>query len=199
MKIDHFAHKADNYENRERADTVGQIADAMRARIAFNRSMRIMDFGSGTGLLLAAIAPHVHSIAAVDVSPSMNVQLRDKLADIACPVEMIELDLEQSTLDRKFDGVISSMTMHHIKDVAAMLKTFHALLNDGGFIAIADLEREDGSFHGEEPGVHHLGFEPDTFAAMAVRAGFKNVTTSTATVIQKPQRDYPIFLSTATR
>jgi cyclopropane fatty-acyl-phospholipid synthase-like methyltransferase len=195
MTKDHFAQKADSYEhNKDRVDNVANIADAIIARVGLNKSMHLMDFGSGTGLLLERIAPHVGKITAVDVSQSMNAQLRAKQDRIACPVEILEMDLAVTPLHRKFDGIISSMTMHHIKDVVAMFAKFHALLNQGGFIAIADLDLEDNSFHSEDTGVHHAGFDRDALVRVASSAGFKNVETVTASTIRKHDRDYPVFL-----
>jgi cyclopropane fatty-acyl-phospholipid synthase-like methyltransferase len=200
MTIDHFAHKAGSYEqNKDRVDNVAQIANAMIGKIPFAKPMHIMDFGSGTGLLLERIAPLVSKITAVDVSKSMNEQLREKQSRIGCDVEMLELDLETSPLNRKFDGIISSMTMHHIKDIAAMFNKFHVLLNDGGFVAIADLEREDGTFHSEDTGVHHFGFDKDAIIKIASNAGFRNVALSTVSVVHKAQGDYPVFLLTGVR
>jgi cyclopropane fatty-acyl-phospholipid synthase-like methyltransferase len=199
MTIDHFAQKASSYEqNKDRVDNVAQIANAMIDNIRLTKSMHIMDFGSGTGLLLERIAAHVGRITAVDVSKSMNAQLKAKLDEkqsgLACEVRMVELDLEKSQLDQKFDGIISSMTMHHIKNVPGMFEKFHAMLNEGGFIAIADLVREDGTFHREDTGVHHAGFATDEIAKVAADIGFANVTTSIVSVVHKPQGDYPVFL-----
>jgi cyclopropane fatty-acyl-phospholipid synthase-like methyltransferase len=195
MTKDHFAQKASSYEhNKDRVDNVANIADAIAARVSLNKSMQLMDFGSGTGLLLERIAPHVGKITAVDVSQSMNAQLRAKQDRIACPVEILEMDLAATPLNRKFDGIISSMTMHHIKDVPAMFAKFHSLLNEGGFIAIADLDLEDNSFHTEDTGVHHAGFDRDVMTRIASSAGFKNVEVVTASVIRKHERDYPVFL-----
>lgn len=195
MAHDHFAHKAGSYEqNKDRVDNVANIADAIVARVRLAKSMHLMDFGSGTGLLLERIAPHVGKITAVDVSQSMNAQLREKQSRLACEVEILEMDLETSPLHRAFDGIISSMTMHHIKDIAAMFAKFHAMLNKGGFIAIADLDREDGSFHTEDTGVHHAGFDRETITKLAADAGFKNVATVTVSVINKRGKDYPVFL-----
>ena len=200
MTIDHFAQKADSYEqNKDRVDNVAQIAGAMIDNIQFAKSMHIMDFGSGTGLLLERIAPHVGKITAVDVSKAMNAQLIEKQSRLACEVQMLELDLEKSPLEQKFDGIISSMTMHHIKDVPAMLGKFHAMLNEGGFIAIADLQREDGTFHKEDTGVHHSGFATEEIAQLAVEAGFTRIKTPIVSVVRKPQGDYPVFLLTAFR
>lgn len=195
MNKDHFAHKAGSYEqNKDRVDNVANIADAIVARVRLTKSMHLMDFGSGTGLLLERIAPHVGKITAVDVSQSMNAQLREKQSRLACEVEILEMDLETSQLNRTFDGIISSMTMHHIKDIAAMFAKFHAMLNNGGFIAIADLDREDGSFHTEDTGVHHSGFDREAIIKLAAGAGLKNVETVTVSVINKRGKDYPVFL-----
>jgi cyclopropane fatty-acyl-phospholipid synthase-like methyltransferase len=156
--------------------------------------MHLMDFGSGTGLLLERIAPHVGRITAVDVSPAMNNQLRSKQAHLGCELEILEIDLESRQISGKFDGIISSMTMHHVRDVAGMLATFHALLVDGGFIAIADLDAEDGSFHTEDTGVHHHGFPREEIAGMARAAGFTGVSVIEASRLHKPQGDYSVFL-----
>ena len=198
MNTDFFAKKAGTYEqNPNRVDNVENIARAIIAAVDLDRSMTIMDFGSGTGLLLERVAPYVGKISAVDVSPSMNAQLLAKTETLPCELEMLQLDLEQSDLDRKFDGIISSMTMHHIKDVPAMFSKFHNMLDDGGFVAIADIDTEDGSFHSEDTGVHHLGFDRDEFADAASSAGFHDVTVTSASVVHKPQGDYPVFLLSA--
>ena len=200
MKTDHFANIAKDYEqNKDRVDNVDNIARAILDAVVLDKSMHIMDFGSGTGLLLERIAPHVGHITAVDVSGSMNAQLRAKLERIGCVVDIIETDLEKSTIDEKFDGIISSMTMHHIKDIAAMFRKFHSLLKEGGFIGIADLDTENGSFHSEDTGVQHHGFDRSEIAHAAAGAGFRDVAVASASVVSKPQGDYPVFLLSAVK
>lgn len=200
MDIDRFAGKAGSYDhNPDRVDNVHSIGNAILQAIAFDPAMHIIDFGSGTGLLLERIAPRVRKITAVDVSTAMTAQLRAKLERVACEVEIAEIDLEKSDLPGTFDGIISSMTMHHIQDVQAMFCKFHSLVKPGGFIAISDLDLEDGSFHSEDTGVHHFGFDRDEFARMAVAAGFSSALVSTASVVSKPQGEFPVFLLTAVR
>ena len=55
------------------------------------------------------------------------------------PAELV-LPSTVTRLERRFDGIISSMTLHHVENVAALFRVFHGLLNDGGFLALADLE-----------------------------------------------------------
>jgi len=195
---DHFINKAGSYEaNNKRVQNVANIADTVIATIDFDPSMQLMDFGSGTGLLLERIAPQVKKISAVDISPSMMAQLLVKQDSIDCDLETLQIDLEKQDIDKKYDGIISSMTMHHIADIRAMFKKFYRMLNEGGFIAIADLDTEDGSFHDEDTGVHHFGFDRSAFLEQARHVGFKNLQITDANIINKPHADFGVFLLTA--
>lgn len=197
MNKDYYEGKAEAYEDSERAADRHQIADAIMRKVELHADMSLMDFGSGTGMLLERIAPKVAKITAVDVSSAMNQQLRKKQTSIDCELEVLEMDLGTESLDQTFDGIISSMTMHHIEDVPAMFRTFYSLVKPGGFIAIADLETEDGSFHTEDTGVFHLGFSKEALLEFAKAAGFKNTEISLASTINKPHGDYPVLLLTA--
>lgn len=200
MSHDFFAQKAASYEqNPQRVDNVVAIGNAIKALVSLHPQMQLLDFGSGTGLLLQQIAPRVGKITAVDVSPSMNAQLRAKAAEIDCELEVLEQDLLQTPLQRQFDGIISSMTLHHIADIPALFRQFHRMLKPGGFIALADLDSEDGSFHTEDTGVFHHGFDRSLLSAEASAAGFSAVQIADASVVQKPQGQYSVFLLCAAR
>lgn len=198
MRKDYFSHKAEIYDkDRDRVSNVDSIANTLLKAVALNPAMHLMDFGSGTGLLLERIAPHVNKITGVDVSVSMHEQLENKRDAIKCELDLLNIDLETTDLDRKFDGIISSMTMHHVRDIDSMFHKFYAALNDDGFIAISDLDEEDGSFHTEDTGVHHFGFCRDAIAEVAENALFRDISVIDASVMQKPHGDYPVFLLVA--
>jgi SAM-dependent methyltransferase len=200
MSRDLFADRAADWDRvGHRVDNVENIATAIRGRVPFEPTMEIMDFGSGTGLLLERVAPLVRKICAVDTSPSMNAQLADKAGSLGCELEILEVDLTVTRLERRFDGIISSMTLHHVENVGALFQVFHGLLNDGGFLALADLVTEDGSFHPDNEGVHHFGFDRDALIGMARDAGFRDPEVATASILRKPHGDFPVFLLTATR
>jgi 2-polyprenyl-3-methyl-5-hydroxy-6-metoxy-1,4-benzoquinol methylase len=150
-------------------------------------------------MLLERIAPYVGKITAVDISPSMNAKLQEKRDKISCEMDFAEIDLTKSGIKTQFDGIISSMTMHHIENIEAMFHKFRSMLKDGGFIAIADLDLEDGSFHTDDTGVKHFGFDRDEFSKAASNAGFKKVQVSSASVVHRPNGDFPVFLLTAIR
>jgi len=200
MSRDFFEHKADTYDRDDyRVTNVENIANTIIASISLNRKMHLMDFGSGTGLLLERIAPLVQKITAIDISQAMNHKLDKKRARLGCEIDILEVDLESTDITDEFDGIISSMTMHHVKDIRAMFVKFYSMLKEGGIIAISDLDKEDGSFHSQEAGVYHFGFERDAIANAANQAGFREVEIIDASVVHKSNGEFPVFLLTAKR
>ena len=205
MSQDLFAHKAQGYEaNSQRVATVQGIGRSLLSAIELHGDMHLMDFGSGTGLLLEQLAPRVGKVTAVDVSAAMNLELEAKRHRLPCELEILPLDLTGEPLHTcldgvRFDGIVSSLTLHHVADIPALLVRFYALLPPGGFIALADLDAEDGRFHPDMSGVYHAGFAREQIRALAEQAGFSQVEICTASVAQKPWGEYPIFLLTARR
>jgi ubiquinone/menaquinone biosynthesis C-methylase UbiE len=197
---------ADWDKNALRLELSRKVAAAIKKSIPLNRDMDSLEIGCGTGLVTTELAGDVHSIIATDTSENMLRTLTEKIAGQSLiNIQPLHIDLlcDQSALAGKtFHLIYSSMTLHHIKDTGAVLRTCLELLAPCGFLAIADLEKEDGTFHGDMPGVEHLGFHPQDLAALALACGFAHVNLTTAHVISKEnghgqQRDYPVFLMTA--
>ena len=200
MQKDFFQYKADYYEeDNNRVDNVKNIANSILTEINFSPSMEIMDFGSGTGLLLEKIAPFVKRITAIDMSPSMNKKLNDKKSLLPCELDIVEVDLSKTKLDKKFDLIMSSMTLHHIENIKDIFTDFYTMLNKNGSIALADLDTENGTFHTEDTGVYHFGFDRDEIVQLAKNVGFKNIKIQSASTAHKPHGAYPIFLLTGTK
>ena len=70
-------------------------------------------------------------------------------------------------------------------------------LNSIGFIAIADLDTENGSFHDEDTGVFHQGFCRDQLVNIISLTKFRNIKIETASTFRKVHGDYSLFLLTA--
>lgn len=177
------------------------IADAvfktLASRIALLNTMDIMDFGAGTGLLSFKIAPMVRSVMGVDLSSGMLEQLQSKNTS-SLRVEALLQDIMEKPCEQKFHGIVSSMAMHHVENTARLFETFYAHLNRDGFVAIADLEEEDGTFHSHgNEGVHHFGFNRDLLRQTMEKAGFKNIRFHDAYRVNREDGSYPIFLLTA--
>jgi hypothetical protein len=74
------------------------------------------------------------------------------------------------------------------------------LLKPGGWLAFADLDTEDGSFHGELPGVFHKGFGRPQIIEWLAGAGFIGISIKDAHRLRKPDqsgqlRSYSVFLA----
>ncbi len=196
-KIDYFKNKSKTYsKDSKRVRNVQTIAKGILEKVEYKEDMHLMDFGSGTGLLTIEIAPYVKKITGIDMSPSMNETLLENKDLVDCELEVLELDLSKSDIDHKYDGIISSMTLHHVEDIKELFKKFHKILDNEGTIALSDLYTEDGTFHSENKGVHHLGFDEEFIIEAAKEAGFRELQIEEVSVAKKPTGEYPIFLLT---
>lgn len=176
------------------------VADAIRALIPQTDGMCGFEYGCGTGLLSFALQANLRRITMADSSTGMLDVLREKIAaaDIA-NMTPVRLDLTTDPLPvERFNIVYSLMTFHHILDTAKILDDLYVLLAPHGYLCIADLDSEDGSFHGCKFS-GHKGFDRNDLARKAEQAGFHNIQFSTVFSIQKgqPPNDYPVFLMVA--
>lgn len=64
------------------------------------------------------------------------------------------------------------MALHHVEDSAALATRFADALEPRRFLALADLDRKDGSFHapGTE-GAHHAGLDRAELSGIFERTG----------------------------
>lgn len=193
---DLFQDKAADWDERPvPAQISAGVVAAIRAHVPLEPTMRVLDFGAGTGLVCLQLAADVEQVVAVDISPSML----DKLAEKAPKnVEVRCHDLLDSPLDREVDLVISAMALHHVEDTGALVRALSKALRPDGLVALADLDKEDGSFHpaGIE-GVFHHGFERTALQAELEAGGFVDVNFTTACEVRKEDRAYGVFLVTA--
>jgi len=192
-----FDTRAKNWDGGDiRVNGAKKIADAINAVIDLNKEMEIIDFGTGTGLLGFSIAPSVKQVYGVDTSVKMLEKLQEKnsaeISIIPCHQDIIKEPLKQ-----EFDGLISSMTLHHVEDLQAFFETIFKNIKKDGFIAIADLEDEDGTFHSDNTGVHHFGFKEEELRHIVEKSGFKDIKIKNINTIKKPHRDFGVFLLTA--
>lgn len=177
------------------------IFDAICRRIPLQPDWDTLDYGAGTGLLTLALAPRVRHVTALDSSPGMLAVLAEKTRSAG----IANIDIRPGDFQTDppppgpFHLVVSAMTLHHVRDVEAMLNTFFRLLAPAGRLAIADLEEEDGTFHSTPHNVHHHGFNRRAFARHLADAGFEAVEFTAAAESEKNGRRYPLFLATARR
>ncbi|MDR9437512.1 MAG: class I SAM-dependent methyltransferase [Thiohalophilus sp.] len=195
---DLFEEKAQEWDTNEMITALSAgIGSAIVEGVPLSSHMSVMDFGAGTGLISAHIAPHVNRITAVDVSESMLEKLAAK-PELQGKVEVCCQDILEETLEQEFDLIVSAMALHHVEETEKLFRRFADVLTPGGQVALADLDREDGTFHpADVEGVFHHGFERDALESLMREQGFTDIQFTTAHVVNKEEGDYPIFLVTA--
>lgn len=148
-----------------------EVAEAIRAAVPLTPATRVLEYGCGTGLLGLSLAPHVGRVTLADSSDGMLEVLGRKLAGgAAANATALKLDLEREPLPpERYDLVCLLLTLHHVRDLDRVLPLLRAALSSGGTLCVADLDAEDGSFHGHasgdhpSPGDHHAtGDHPAT-------------------------------------
>jgi 2-polyprenyl-3-methyl-5-hydroxy-6-metoxy-1,4-benzoquinol methylase len=193
--VDLFSEKAKSWDKDDFKTRMSRaISTTMLSHIDFNADMDVMDFGAGTGLISGHLAPKVAHISAVDVSQAMLDRLAAK-PELQGKVETLCHDIMEIPLQRKFDVIVSAMAMHHVDDTDKLIENFAAHLKEGGQVALADLDKEDGTFHppGTE-GVYHAGFERQELQQKLNKHGINDVQFVTAYTVEHSGKVFPIFL-----
>jgi len=190
--------------NPTRIELARAIGAAICRTVPLQANWRALDYGAGTGLLTLNLQPRLGSILALDASTGMLAQLQQKLANAGIGnVQARHWNLEtQSSPESGFDLAVSAMTLHHLRDVPLVFQRLAELLKPGGWLAVADLDREDGSFHSDQEGVFHAGFERPQVVAWLTAAGFEPPAIHDAHTVVKPgpagePRTYGVFLAVA--
>ncbi|MCX6230140.1 MAG: class I SAM-dependent methyltransferase [Bacteroidetes bacterium] len=185
----------------ERAKT---IADEIRNFVKPAKTAEAFEYGCGTGLLSYFLQEDFANITLADTSKGMLEMLNTKIEkENIKNFHPLLLDLGTSEYkEKKFDVIFTSMAMHHVDDVSKVMHEFYEMLNPGGYLCIADLDKEDGSFHSHDPEFNgHFGFAKDVMEKHFTENGFTFLDYKTCLSIEKlfennQKKTYPVFLMT---
>jgi ubiquinone/menaquinone biosynthesis C-methylase UbiE len=179
------------------------VAEAIRGAIPLSNEMKALEYGCGTGLLSFALQSDLGEITLADTSQGMLDVLREKIAGAGVTnMHPVRLDLASDLLPaERYNLTYSLMTLHHIHDANSMLAKFYDLLTPDGYLLVADLDKEDGTFHTDGTTDVHLGFDRDELRKTVENIGFENVLFSTAYEIKRKigneEKTFPVFLMIA--
>jgi ubiquinone/menaquinone biosynthesis C-methylase UbiE len=136
----------------EHVDDLERMADspgftALRDHIldlaGLRASDRLLDIGTGTGLLALAAAPRVARVSALDVSPAMCRHLQDKFnRDGIGNVEVLVNSATHLPFGNDaVDVVLSNYCFHHLRgsEKASALAEIRRVLRPGGRLVFADV------------------------------------------------------------
>jgi ubiquinone/menaquinone biosynthesis C-methylase UbiE len=200
MKKESFDEKAATWDDEPRRVQMAQtLFSAIEQAVSLRGDAVALDYGCGTGLLSLPLATRVSRVIAVDLSEGMLKVLNRKARDGGIDtIETLQADFSTDPIPADaVDLIASAMALHHVADTQTLLQSFFDLLASGGTVALADLDSEDGSFHGSMEGIPHTGFDRDSLGTQLAACGFDSIQFTTATHIEKNDRDYPVFLVTA--
>jgi len=198
--MERFNKVAHKWDEKPRRILMGKaVSSAMLKAVDFS-GKSALEIGSGTGLVGLPVAEKAKSVLGIDTSLEMTKVFNQKVEELEISNAKAEVkDLFKDELP-KVDAIFSSMVFHHIENTREALIRCYELLNEDGKILIADLNTEDGSFHGENSeGIYHNGFCRKFFENLLQKVGFKNISIKTVHEIEKNEKSYKIFLAVASK
>lgn len=185
--IDDFDSKAAEWDkNPMHWDRSEAIVHDIKKMISLNKEMTALEYGAGTGIASFLLKDHLKEITLMDNSPEMVKVVNEKISTTkAKNLKALNFDLEHTDYtDNRFDLIFTQMVLHHVTDIGAIITKFSKLLKPGGYLAIADLYEEDGSFHGE--GFNgHKGFNPGDLSVIVRKNNFNHISHKTCFVIER--------------
>ena len=198
----HFDTQAKDWDNdptkTERAKIFAtEITDFIKPHKCWNA----LEFGSGTGLLSYELKDAFETITLIDNSEGMITVLNEKIENSGIKnFNPLLLDVFDDNLNiGTFNVVYTLMTLHHIIDLNKILAIYNSLLKTDGYLCIADLVKENGSFHAQHPGFDgHNGFDKNELSVFLTHNGFNveyyNICFEIEKELENDTKTYPLFL-----
>jgi tRNA (cmo5U34)-methyltransferase len=180
------------------------IAAALQSMVPLKGDMKALEFGAGTGLLSFLLKSFFKEITLLDTSVEMINVIHGKIKEKGIlHLKPVRIDLEKEDFAGNFDIIYNQMVFHHVENIEFILQKFHELLIPGGYLAIADLYTEDGSFHGEGF-TGHQGFDPEWLKGKLEKSGFRNIVHRPCYSVRKytesgQSKEFPLFLMVGLR
>lgn len=199
-----FDSRALTWDNDPRkVEMAKKIAYVIKTQIPTSKQMTAYEYGCGTGLLSFNLYPFLKSIKMVDISDGMLDVLREKVKNN----KMLNVEIEKADLTENFkphesyDLVYTQMTLHHIIDIEKLIGVFYQMINPPGYLCIADLDEEDGTFHAADFKGHN-GFNQEKLIGLLKKTGFVNIKNEIGFEITKLASDgitknFPVFVISA--
>ena len=120
-----------------------------REALAVQAGEKVLDIGSGPGLLAAELAEEGADVLGVDPSESMLAMARRREAPRTRfePGDALALPVA----DGSFDAAVSTQVLEYVEDVAGALREAHRALRPGGRLLVLDTDWDSIVWHSADP------------------------------------------------
>jgi ubiquinone/menaquinone biosynthesis C-methylase UbiE/DNA-binding transcriptional ArsR family regulator len=134
------------------------------------------DLGCGTGVVAAALAPHVGQVVGVDASDEMLAAARTRAGALR-NIEWRSGTLESLPIqDATLDAAVMMLVLHHVPAPVAALTEACRVLKPGGRLLIVDMSTHHHEEYRQQMGHVWLGFGDDQMRRFLTQAGFDRST-----------------------
>ncbi len=155
--------------------------DLLRARARttlVQPGLRVVDIGTGTGVLALELAELGLDVIGIDRSEAMLEAARQKWQalekDKTGSVEFRVADAHELPLDsNSFDAAFAHMVLHSLEQPERAIREMARIVKPGGRVVLVDFMSHDHVWMKQELGLLWLGFAPDTLIAWLEAAGLE--------------------------
>ncbi len=179
------------------------IANEIIKLVPLNKDMTALEYGAGTGITSFLLRDYLKEVTLMDNSTEMIRIIDEKIISTQVKnLKTLNFNLEtEDYRNGKFDLIFTQMVLHHVADIEKIVNKFRLLLNPNGFLVIADLYKEDGSFHGEGF-TGHNGFDVGDLSEILRKNNFSGIYHKTCFVIERKiseseSKQFEVFIMTA--
>ena len=126
------------------------LTHARLSRVSPHLRGVVLDIGCGHGELLDFLPPQVERVILVDRSPARRQKIDLRRLAARVPAEFVLLDVDQSTVDLRFDKVdtlVMAAILEHLKHPVAVLRQLKKTLKPNGRLIVTTPSPLGGKLH----------------------------------------------------
>ncbi len=124
--------------------------DIIYQKLDHNKTLKILDIGTGSGFLAILMASLGHEVTAIDLSPSMINSAKKLSIDLGYSIDFKVMDAENLSFhNESFDVVISRNLTWTLPNVEKAYTEWHRVLIYGGLLLNFDANYGNTSFYEE--------------------------------------------------
>jgi SAM-dependent methyltransferase len=165
------------------------------AQLDLDPTLHVLDIAAGSGLFSRAVAPHVASVVATDLTPEMLEQGRARAQE----AQLNNITFQQAAAetlplaDASIDLVISRYAVHHFLSPVVVFKEAYRVVRPGGRAAFVDMVAdENGAIRGTQNRLERIVDETHTEVLAPTRLTGELV--STGFILEKfLSREVPVL------